>query len=241
MMHKASPETAPELGARRDRSSPRGETWDEEDRRLALEKLTVFSVSEEFVGTFLRAGERFWGPLRRELDDEELLRLHAEPSIAFNFQGFFAIEYEAARGQTILEILLERHGEKLPPGERAFLRALARSRLGIYEWVAASSRLRDIWRGGEEFPIDDPSAAYGFRHGELIAARLTRPPGGKVYFEWDLYVFPHWYREDLLAELQAEYAGRAAAREADSERAFSRRACPLVHQLLFQLAGPIGG
>ncbi len=240
-MIDASPDTAPELGARSDRSSPRGETWNEEDRRRALEGLTVFSMGEEFVGTFLRAGERFWGPLHRELDDEELLRLHAEPSIAFNFQGFFAIEFEAARGQTILEMLLEQQGGELPTGERAFLRALARSRLGIYEWVGASSRLRDIWHGGEEFPIEDPSAAYGFRHGELIAARLTRPPGGRVCFEWDLYVFPRWYREDLLAELQAEYAGRGAMREAESERAFSRRACPLAHQLLFQLAGPIGG
>jgi len=235
-IRKAIPEGAAGCGAVR----CAGAAWDEEDRRRALERLILFSMSGEFAREFRRAVERFWGPLHAELDDEELLRLHSEPTIAFNFQGFYAIEHEVAPGRTILELLLERGGNELRDGERSFLRALARSRLGIYEWIAERGCLRDAWRGAEELPIDD-AAARGFHPGELVAARLTRPPGGRVSFEWDLYVFPACFREELLAELETECAGRLAGRWEAPERAFSRRAAPVLHQLLFLIAGPIDG
>lgn len=230
--------TAPEGAAGRGPVRRAEEAWSEEDRRRALQYLTLFSMSGEFASSFRRAVERFWGPLFAELGDEELLRLHADPTIAFNFQGFYAIEHEAAPGRTILELLLERSGSELRDGERSFLRALARSRLGVYEWIAERGCLRDAWRGAEELLIGDAEAC-GFRPGELVAARLTRSPGGRVSFEWDLYVFPPCFRDELLAELEAECAGRLAGRWEAPERAFSRRAAPVLHQLLFLIAGPV--
>jgi uncharacterized protein len=177
-----------------------------------------------------RAGEVFWGafagragelpPERAELfDDIEHL--------------WFVFDHRGADGASVAERFVAR--AELAEGERAFLTALGRSSMRIYEVVdaspGASLTLRDAIEGGT-VTVHERQASRAIGRGEYLVARVVaRGPSGGPEIEAGLLHLAPAVRDPLVARVRAERARYLEDHRGGDLIAFYKRLPPLFHEV----------
>lgn len=204
------------------------------DRYSREERSAAFTRLSEFVDVFAadeedRAGAVFWGqfagreselpPERDELfEDIEHL--------------WFMVDY-AGGGAPVVDRFLA--GAQLGEGERAFLNALRRSSMRVYEVVAArpglSLTLRDAIEGGE-VTVNERQASRAVARGDYLAARVvSRGPSGGPEIEAGLLHLAPVVRDPLLARIRDERARFLDEHRGADLAAFYKRLPPLFHEV----------
>jgi hypothetical protein len=110
---------------------------------------------------------------------------------------------------------LKRRGWKESAGTRAYIEALRRSTMSLYEVsgiVAGESFLaRDMIRGGEPVRVFERSATRGLKQWDRIAARIVTVLG-KTQITGALLIFDHQLADEALASIKSlRKMGRAKA------------------------------
>lgn len=97
------------------------------------------------------------------------------------FEDLLTREFEPD-GANIADAYLKRRGWKETPGSRAYIRALRKSLMSLYEvsevTPGRSFLARDLIRGGEPILVSEKSATQMLKTWDRIAARIV-PIGGK--------------------------------------------------------------
>ena len=185
-------------------SAPTG--YSAQDRRTAMEQLTFFideMMEDEEDGAFAE----FWGHF---LDRSDALPPDfAEMSNAVH-EVWFAFDYVAEDGHRAVDTFLEQHGD-FEPGERAYLEAMRRSAMHLYEVVAAvpgtSLTLRDVIEGGE-VTVNERLGSKSIPRFDWIAGRVVpRGPSGGAELERGLLGIPMPFRADLASQIRKSWIG----------------------------------
>jgi hypothetical protein len=203
--------------------------YSRDDRQSAFERLNQY-IDDFAVADEARASEVFWGryaarvhelpPERAELfDDIEHL--------------WFAFDHRGESGLSVAERLLA--GPQLATGQRAFLTALRRSSMRIYEVTevvpGASLTLRDAIEG-TSVTVNERQASQAITAGTSLAARVVpRGPSGGPELEAGLLHLAPAVRDPLLARVRDERARFVAANRGVDLTAFYKSLPPLFHEV----------
>ena len=205
------------------------ERYTRDERAQAFQRLVdyvdVLAVDEE-----ARASAAFWGRFA-----ERVAELPPERAELFDDieQLWFLCDHRPPAGASIVERVLA--GARLVPGEHAFLTALARSAMRIYEVVAtvpgASLTLRDAIEGGT-ITANERQASRALGPGAYLAARIVPhgPSGGPEIEAGLLHLGPQ-VQEPLLAQIRTERAAFLARHPGGDLTAFYKYLPPLFHDV----------
>ncbi len=175
-------------------------TYTSADRHSTFEKLDFF-VDELTGDEEDLAYEEFWG---RYLDRED--ELPPDPTRASNdvYEMWFAFDRVGDDGSLPVDQFLEH--VHLTSGERAFLAALRRSSMRLYEVADAvpgvSLTLRDVVEG-DVMTVSERSASRSIDRHEFVAARVVpRGPSGGPEIEAGLLHIPRLIKQGVLEQLR---------------------------------------
>ncbi len=175
-------------------------TYTSADRHSAFEKLDFF-VDELTADEEDLAYEEFWG---RYLDRED--ELPPDPTRASNdvYEMWFAFDRVGDDGSLPVDQFLEH--VHLTSGERAFLAALRRSSMRLYEVAdvvpGASLTLRDVVEG-DVVTVSERSASRSIDRYEFVAARVVpRGPSAGSEIEAGLLHIPRLIKQGVLEQLR---------------------------------------
>ena len=203
-------------------------------RESALAKLLRFSQRDDLREHFDRAQRTFWGA--RLLDPGERLdELMEIPNVLSSFSGYVCVDFAMADGTSLVARFLERRGRELSSLERAYIEALARTWVGIYEIVEVIPEqgfvLRDLWRT-RTLQVKERSLTSQLRPFQLVAARLIENSQGKTEIE-DVWAFAAQHKKAILDRL--ERAQQDQRDDGNDERRFFRSVSHLFHHLWLEL------
>lgn len=174
----------------------------ERDRAGALHRM--FSrLDEDWEDAFERAREAWFGPyLGRPMQD------HAEENVAFALDFWFCFDREEpTEGRRPVDAMLRYRG--LTPGERAYLTAVAKSRMSLYEVVdvrpGASITLRDLLTE-REVQVRERSASRSVRRWDVVGARVFVGASGQPEIDGGLFPYNPAHREQLLLAARDAFA-----------------------------------
>jgi SEC-C motif-containing protein len=204
------------------------------DRYTRDERKAAFTRLTEYIEVFgrddaERASEVFWGEFSSRADE-----LPPERDELFDdIEQLWLMFDHAGAGGVMVDRFLA--GAELGDGERAFLQALRRSSMRVYEVVAAqpgqSLRLRDAIEGGE-VTVNERQASRTMARGDYLAARVVpRGPSGGPEIEAGLLHVAPMVSEPLLARIRDERARFADEHRGGDVTAFYKGLPPLFHQV----------
>ena len=204
------------------------------DRYTRDERKAAFTRLTEYIEVFgrddaERASEVFWGPFASRVDELPPERDELFDDIE---QLWLMFDHAGAAGAMVDRFLA---GAELGDGERAFLQALRRSSMRVYEVVAAqpgqSLRLRDAIEGGE-VTVNERQASRTIARGDFLAARVVpRGPSGGPEIEAGLLHLAPMVSGPLLARIRDERARFVAAHPGGDMTAFYKGLPPLFHEV----------
>lgn len=205
------------------------------DRYTRGDREAVFDRLNQYIDAFAvadeeRAGEAFWGRFAGRADELPPERAELFDDIE---HLWFVFDRGSAEGTSIADRFLA--GAELGAGQRAFLAALGRSSMRIYEVVAtspgASLTLRDAIEGGT-VTVNERQASRTMARGDYLAARVvpSGPSGGPEMEAGLLHLAPV-VRDPLLARIRQERA-RFLDQHRDADlTAFYKTLPPLFHEV----------
>lgn len=210
-------------------TQPLADRYTREDRMSAFTRLNqyvdVFAVDEED-----RAVEVFWGRFAGRADELPPERADLFDDIE---HLWFLLDHRDSGGAAIVDRVLA--GAQLGPGERAFLTALGRSSMRIYEVVGASPgaslTLRDAIEGGA-VTVHERQASRTIARGDHLAARVVpRGPSGGPELEAGLLHLAPSVKEPLLARIHRERARFLGEHPGGDLTAFYKGLPPIFHEV----------
>ena len=180
------------------------------DRYTREDRTSVFERLNDYIDAFAaeeedRAGDEFWGEFAGRADELPPERAELFGDVE---HLWFVFDRTGDGGAPIADRFLA--GAELGPGERAFLTALRRSSMRIYEVVearpGASLTLRDAIEGGS-ITVNERQASKTIARGDHLAARIVPhgPSGGPEIEAGLLHIAPV-VKEPLLARIHTERA-----------------------------------
>lgn len=205
------------------------------DRYTRDERASAFTRFNEYVAVFAadeedRASEVFWGRYAGRADE-------LPPERAELFEDiehlWFMFDHAPAGAGPVVERFLA--GAELAPGERAFLTALRRSAMRIYEVVEArpglSLTLRDAIEGGT-VTVNERQASRTLAPGVHLAARVVaRGPSGGPELEAGMLHLAPSVRDPLVARIRDERSRFLARDPGGDLTAFYKTLPPLFHEV----------
>jgi SEC-C motif len=204
------------------------------DRYTREERASAFGRFNEFVDVLAgeeadRATDVFWGPFAGRSDELPPERDELFEDIE---HLWFMFDY-AGGGAPVVERFLA--GAQLGDGERAFLTAMRRSSMRVYEVVAArpglSLTLRDAIEGGE-LTVNERQASRTIGRGDYLAARIvSRGPSGGPELEAGMLHLAPVVRDPLVARVRDERARFVAEHPGGDLTAFYKTLPPLFHEV----------
>ncbi|HMG57635.1 MAG TPA: SEC-C domain-containing protein, partial [Kofleriaceae bacterium] len=205
------------------------------DRYTRDDRAAVFERLNEFIDAFAvdderRAGEAFWGRFAGRADELPPERAELFDDIE---HLWFTFDHAGAGGATIADRFLA--GAELDAGQRAFLAALRRSSMRIYEVTdarpGASLTLRDAVEGGA-VTVNERQASRTLARGDHLAARVVpHGPSGGPEIEAGLLHLAPVVRDPLLARIRGERARFFAQHSGGDLTAFYKALPPLFHEV----------
>jgi hypothetical protein len=204
------------------------------DRYTRDERKAAFTRLTDYIEVFARddaerASEVFWGEFASRADELPPERDELFDDIE---QLWLMFDHAGAGGAMVDRFLA---GAQLGDGERAFLAALRRSSMRVYEVVAArpgqSLALRDAIEGGE-VTVNERQASRTIARGAYLAARVVpRGPSGGPEIEAGLLHLAPMVRDPLLARIRDERARFVDQHRGDDVTAFYKGLPPLFHEV----------
>lgn len=213
--------------------------WRPAERASALALLPEFTERPELAPERHAAVDAFWAPLEwlPELDTEDPDILEDSAGI---YADWFAFDRGSANGRTPIEALLEREGQRLGAGERAFLERLGRSELRLYDVGDRSPGvglgLVDLWNHRRHF-VRDREASRELVAGDVLAARLVPGPDGDLAIEGASLLYGHEAKEGALRLLHAVHDEASATLPPGlAETGVFKAAPPVLHAVWMTMA-----
>jgi hypothetical protein len=205
-----------------------------EDRAAVLAEIDEVLGAEKARDATVALYEDFYGDVHGlpPIGDAEMME-YVEASSHHAFLFWACFDAELPRMPRLVDVMLEE--PRRPAGQRAFLQAMRRTRMRIYEIMAvepgASVTLRDVFVEGDPVKVRERSGSRALQRGELIATRVMRPgASGRPEMDGGSFRFAELQREhaldavrELLAYLREEEPDR-------SEDAYWREMPPVLHE-----------
>ena len=204
------------------------------ERQSALDEIFRFSARPEFAEDQNVADLAFWADRLDELTDEEVKELAGLEQSQAAFLEWFAFDFLLATGQTIVDLFLERHGDRLRSGELRYLERLRRTHLRPYEVVAVKVDealvLNDLW-ANKRIRVRERAGTHQVVQWDVIAARIMLGPRGDAEIEGSPYLYPPSAKEALLKALRRAHRDLARRFRKGDETARFKRGGMLYHLL----------
>lgn len=202
--------------------------YSREDRMSAFQRLNdyvdAFAVDDED-----RASQVFWGEFMGRADELPPERAELFDDIE---HLWFLFDHPDAAGATVVDRFLA--GAQISDGERAFLAALRRSSMRLYEVVephpGVSLTLREAIEGATVTVNERQASRTIARHDWLAARIVPHGPSGGPEMEAGLLHLAAQIRDPLLARVDRERA-RFLAEHPGDLTAFYKTLPPLFHQV----------
>ncbi len=205
-----------------------------EEREAALDRLARLSARQEFTQLRAAAEAEFWGEWLDRRSEDGRRRAMARDESRLAFQEWFAFDYRLPGGSTVIELLLDREGDRLRTGEGRYLERLRTSHVRPYEVMAVrvdeGLDLRDLWTR-KTIRVQERSGTRQLMQWDLLVARLMLGEHGVPVIDGYTYLLPATESEPLLRRLRR--AHREFAREAPGAdlAAFFKDAAPILFHL----------
>jgi hypothetical protein len=205
------------------------------DRYTRDDRAAVFDRLNEYIDAFAtdeedRAGERFWGEFAGRADELPPERAELFGDVE---HLWFVFDHQDRSGASVADRFLA--GAELTTGQRAFLTALRRSSMRIYEVIDAnpgtSLTLRDAIEGGS-VTVNERQASRTIARHEYLAARIVPhgPSGGPEIEAGLLHIAPQ-VKDPLLARIHRERARFVDEHGGGDLTAFYKRLPALFHEV----------
>lgn len=189
--------------------TPTPALFSETDRSSVLDKLRAFGNRPEQVEDLAEASFDYWGDRLYERDDDEQRRVLDLPQAEVMQTAWLWFDAELPDGRTVADRFLAVEGDRLTPGERAYLNQARATYQGLYEVEAVDLddgfTLRDLSTEGR-IRVRERAATQSLARWDLIVARLMPRPDGAMVLEAGLLQLPPREAEMLLPQWQK--AGR---------------------------------
>lgn len=205
------------------------------DRYTRDDRTAVFDRLNDYIDALAtdeedRAGVVFWGEFAGRADELPPERAELFGDVE---HLWFVFDHRGAQGTTIADRLLA--GAELTPGERAFLTALRRSSMRVYEVIdshpGVSLTLRDAIEGGTVTVNERQASRTMARHEHLAARIVPQGPSGGPEIEAGLLHIAPMVKEPLLARIQRERARFLDEHGAGDLTAFYKHLPALFHEV----------
>jgi hypothetical protein len=211
----------------RDKSS--GTTYTLGERESAYAKLDEF-IGERFEAEADAAFEEFWGRL---LDQAKDLPEPLASTSEFLQKVWFVADEPLEGGETVVDVLLA-EGD-LTLGEKAFLNALRRSSMRLYETVevvpGVSLTLRDVVEGGQ-VTVNERMGSRSINRFDWLATRVVpRGPSGGPEMEGGVIHVARMFTEGVLAEVQQDRTEFFRMEPGADATAFFKTLPPFFHDV----------
>ncbi len=204
-----------------------GMTYTQDDRFSVYSKLDEL-VEERFGDDADDAHVEFW---ERFVDETEELPEQLAQASEFVEDVWFAADVPLADGRTLVEVLLV-EGDTTS-GEKAFLKALQRSSMRLYEVVGVvpgvSLTLREVLEGGQ-VQVNERSASRTLNRFDWLATRVVpRGASGGPEMEGGVLHIPRLLTDATLATLQRDRAAFSKKELGADATAFFKTQPPFLH------------
>jgi hypothetical protein len=205
-----------------------------EERWSALNGVFRFSARPEFAEDQEVANLAFWADRLDDLTDDEAKELGGLEQSQAGFLEWFAFDVLLASGRTVVDLFLDRHGDRLRSGELRYLERMRRTHLRPYEVAAVKVDeglvLTDLW-ANKRIRVRERAATHQIVQWDVIAARIILGPRGDPQFGSSPYLYPPSAKEPLLKALRRAHRDLARRVRKDDETARFKRAGMLYHLL----------
>lgn len=204
------------------------------DRDRALARVMRFAARDEFAADEQLASSVFWiGPPPGVGDDAYDEMVTSEFGHAAYFP-WFVFDFELESGRTPLDTFLDREGEGLSAGERAFLDRMRTSQMRLYEVIGIrldeGLDLRDL-DTGSTVAVRERSATHHLSRWDVVAARIIEGKSGLPEIDGLPCFFPPSVKSELSRLLRLGRREQAKGPLAGNDQAFFRRFFLLVVQV----------
>jgi hypothetical protein len=188
-----------------------------------------FTARAEFAAEHEFALGLFWPDPPHGASDDDYRALITSETGSTAYYPWFAFDFELESGRTPLDVFLERHGEGLAAGERAYLDRMAGSQMRLHEVVGLrldeGLDLRDL-ATGTVVAVRERSATHQLARWDIVAARIIDGVSGMPEIDGLPFYFPPQLKGELEAVLRVCRREEAKVRKtplADDNQAFSRQ------------------
>jgi hypothetical protein len=205
-----------------------------EERRSALNEVFRFSARPEFAEDQQVADLAFWADRLDDLTDDEVKELVGLEQSQAAMLEWFAFDFRLASGRMVVDLFLDRHGDRLRSGELRYLERMRRTHLRPYEVAAVKLdeglALTDLW-ANKRIRVRERAATHQLVRWDVIAARIMLGPRGDPELEGAPYLYPPSAKEPLLKALRRAHRDLARRFRREDETACFKRAGMLYHLL----------
>jgi hypothetical protein len=173
------------------------------ERQSAQVALGRFGWRHEFDEDRDRAVHRFWDAAADILGGQVLPEVAEQGEVWF--QDWFTTDFRLESGHTLLELLLEREGRRLRPGEVRYLSRARLTHLRPYEVVAVRPDqgldLLDLWVR-KPIRVHERLGTSQLVQWDVLGARVMLGAEGVPVLDGAPYLYPARARDPILKELR---------------------------------------
>lgn len=200
--------------------------FSEADRVSVLDKLRAFADRPEQAEDLAEASFDYWGDRLSERADDEQRKVLDLPQAEVMRTAWLWFDAELPERRTVADRFLAAEGDRLTPGERAFLNQARTTYQGLYEVeevrLDEGFTLRDL-STEERIRVRERTATQSVARWDLIVARLVPRPDGSRVLEAGLLQFPPRDAEILLPQWRKARGAFQARFPQDSHVAMFKR------------------
>jgi hypothetical protein len=186
-------------------AAPTPTLFSEADRVSVLDKLRAFANRPEQAEDLAEVSFDYWGDRLYEQADEEQRRVLDLPQAEVMRTAWLWFDAELPDRRTVADRFLAAEGDRLTPGERAYLNQARATYQGLYEVEAVDLdegfTLRDL-STDERIRVRERAATRSVARWDLIVARLMPRPDRSRVLEAGLLQLPPREAEMLLPQWQ---------------------------------------
>lgn len=203
------------------------------ERASAIKKLMHFASGLEFDPDREIATTLFCGSSLEGRSDEDIQMVMELEQTEINFNSWFLFDMDLDDGKTVADFFLAREGDRLTPGERAYLEKVSRTHFRLYEVEDVQRdrgfRLKDLWTG-ETCQVKERTATHYFVRWDLMATRLMDVGGDDCVIDAGIYNYPPDAKEAILTGLRREHRRFRRNLPGQDDTAFFKRVGILFNQ-----------
>jgi len=178
------------------------------ERASVLAKLLSFACGSEFEVDREIAFRLFWGERLGNRSHREIQTIMELPQTEVNFNTWYLFDMDVEDGKTVTDFFLAQEGDRVSPGERAYLEKARRSHFRLYEVEEVETNqglsLKDLWTG-ESIRVKERAGTRHFLQWDIMATRLMDVGHGARVIDGGIYNYPPRAKGYMLKSLRKEH------------------------------------